>query len=568
MASMVVSSLRTRGSTNLWDGLYQALELGRRTKRETNVLLLTDGMPNHHPPRGELPTFVKYLSKNPNARCRVSTFGFGYNLDSDLLNNLACSGGGFYGFIPDSSFVGTVFINAAANVLSAIRTPTPLSLTVKVPGRISSKTTTTPLPALSYGQSYHVLLRNAAVDYKSVALTGRGTNGSTVTLASLDRKDMVFGDEVGDRDLVVADVRDRLVALLRGNQDILNAKYNVQDVPAERERRFADVRKRTAALLTNVDEILASGVDDERLRGLREDLAGQITEAFSCFDYHDRWGRHYALSLARAHELQICTNFKDHGLQTYAATKFSLIRDAAEDLFQSLPPPTPSLPARRGDGGGGTLGKGGAPSPAPVVNMKSYLDSSAPCLAEGSVVLVVPKYGGGAARETDVAEVRRGDVLRASSASDANVVVRCVVVTVCGDDQPLVDLGGRLVVTPWHPVRRNGGEWTFPADDEGAALVRYARPGERVVSLVLEAPAHAFAVGDGGLREAVSLGHGRSEGILRHDYLGTRRVVDDLSTMPGWDEGEVRLGPNPAVRDPSTGRVVAYRRPAATTIAA
>ena len=44
--------------------------------------------------------------------CTINTFGFGYSLDSPLLGDLANHGGGMYNFIPDSGFVGTVFIKA------------------------------------------------------------------------------------------------------------------------------------------------------------------------------------------------------------------------------------------------------------------------------------------------------------------------------------------------------------------------------------------------------------------------------------------------------------------------
>ena len=53
-------------------------------------------------------------------KCSLNTFGFGYNIESKLLSELATDGGGAYGFIPDCSFVGTVFINALANQLSTL----------------------------------------------------------------------------------------------------------------------------------------------------------------------------------------------------------------------------------------------------------------------------------------------------------------------------------------------------------------------------------------------------------------------------------------------------------------
>lgn len=57
-------------------------------------------------------------------------FGFGYNLDSGLLDELAREGGGRYAFIPDSGFVGTVFVHALANLLTTAAQKVVLNLEV------------------------------------------------------------------------------------------------------------------------------------------------------------------------------------------------------------------------------------------------------------------------------------------------------------------------------------------------------------------------------------------------------------------------------------------------------
>jgi hypothetical protein len=53
----------------------------------------------------------------------VNTFGFGYELDSKLLEDIAIMGNsGSYAFIPDGSFVGTIFVNAITTILTTIAT--------------------------------------------------------------------------------------------------------------------------------------------------------------------------------------------------------------------------------------------------------------------------------------------------------------------------------------------------------------------------------------------------------------------------------------------------------------
>lgn len=70
----------------------------------------------------------KYKEDNPEVNCSLSTFGFGYSLDSELLNDLAIEGKGSYAFIPDGSFVGTVFVNALSNLMTTMAVDATLCL--------------------------------------------------------------------------------------------------------------------------------------------------------------------------------------------------------------------------------------------------------------------------------------------------------------------------------------------------------------------------------------------------------------------------------------------------------
>ncbi|CAF4208476.1 unnamed protein product, partial [Rotaria sordida] len=80
------------------------------------------------PPDGYLPALAEYKTKT-NFTCSINTFGFGYNLDSKLLEDLAQVGNcGSYAFIPDGSFVGTIFVNAISNLLTTVATNLQLSI--------------------------------------------------------------------------------------------------------------------------------------------------------------------------------------------------------------------------------------------------------------------------------------------------------------------------------------------------------------------------------------------------------------------------------------------------------
>lgn len=133
-AIQAVEALQPTSQTNLYGGLIQALELFKNKEGEgvplsnPNIMLLTDGLPNVSPPRGGLQSLRNYLDANPDLRqVRISTFGFGCRLQSKLLDDIASVGRSMYAFIPDSSFVGTVFVNAVSNIL-ATATTQPMTL--------------------------------------------------------------------------------------------------------------------------------------------------------------------------------------------------------------------------------------------------------------------------------------------------------------------------------------------------------------------------------------------------------------------------------------------------------
>ena len=222
-ATAAVESLQTRGSTNIWDGLLKAMDLIRNERyvKNANILLLTDGMPNVHPPRGELPTLLRYKESHPDLSCKISTFGFGYSLDSQLLNDLAVEGGGHFGFIPDSSFVGTIFINTISNVLSTA-IPESTLLLEAAPGVTITKcqgfkaTSTSwgmsiQLPSLRYGQTLDVL-----VEMKGSYYDDKRKSGFSVILRPVSGKDVLTNYSAAtETALRAAFVRSKAVSLMR-----------------------------------------------------------------------------------------------------------------------------------------------------------------------------------------------------------------------------------------------------------------------------------------------------------------------------------------------------------------
>lgn len=524
-----VTKLTPRGGTNLWDGLLKAMEIARMEEEEhTHIIVLTDGVPNIHPPRGELETLIRYKSngKAANMRASISTFGFGYQLQSQLLRDIAEEGNGHYCFIPDSSFVGTVFVNATANILS---TALPAStLTIESTSEIEdlsglnstrvSNGMCFHLPPLIFGQTLDVLIKKKIIKKK--------------------RKEVAdFQISLFDHDGIELSTTSQLNKSMNDRNDVNIAKARTQivDFILSAQKKLSE--NGSSATCSVVEKNLKRlrekicDTNNDSVKAMDQDLDGQIREALSCMKFNRRWGKHYLLSLSRAYMLQQCTNFKDPGVQIYETKKFALIRDESEELFCQLPPPAPSRPKTK--------------DYAPVQSMTSYYDSSQPCFSKGLV-----KLANGT--KVDISQVRAGDLVLDDRDNPTRVV--CMIKTKCeGKSENLVELEGGVVVTPWHPVRMRGAEkWTFPADIAPAK----EHECDAVYSFVLENGATCLQIGSYG---GISLGHSIvDDPVAAHPYFGSQKVLKDLSQMPGWSEGLVTFRPNPCSRDQVTKLITSF----------
>ena len=85
-----IENLVPHAGTNIWEALQLGIDSATAFENENNVslLLFTDGEPNKNPPNGIIPTLAEYVSGKP-MNYTISTFGFGYQLDSKLLEGIA-----------------------------------------------------------------------------------------------------------------------------------------------------------------------------------------------------------------------------------------------------------------------------------------------------------------------------------------------------------------------------------------------------------------------------------------------------------------------------------------------
>ncbi|KAJ3072788.1 hypothetical protein HDU98_002948 [Podochytrium sp. JEL0797] len=582
-----VDSLVTTGSTNIWGGLDLALDTMKECVQDCGgdegvsaILLFTDGQPNIRPPAGELAMLQSRKMKKFSGQlpCIINTFGFGYNLDSELLNSLAVCGNGSFAFIPDAGFVGTVFVDAACNLLSSALG----SVTVTIEPENNAQVQLFKDNTLSFGNHPCTLINPGAPELgfqlhfgsvqagqpKDVVIHVSRLPADTktpylkVTVSQVVLGHGLGGRGGGDVTEVLVNARgggDETVDRVVGQWARLLAVQTVMDAFELAKKgdwsSSATCVKQLIGELKKVFEKLPVGSEDKkRVKELLVDLEGQVVEALSQ-EYFNKWGKHYLLSLLNAHRLQQCNNFKDPGVQVYQTPLFEELRDEINEIFLKLPPPKPSrrYPPHQMSASNRSL-PGSMAAPAPV-NMSRYMNAQGVCFSGDCLITLADST------TIPVKSIQKGTrVLTTDSRHTAPI--HCMVVTHLANKPStrLIRLSNSgLVITPYHPVKL-GDAWVFPCSLPDAVEYDHHREGavDAVYSAILgplecvEGSAcgcdkeleYGPSVHVNGV-QCAALGHEMvnelvREGVIGHAYFGCReKVLEDVKRGSGYAEGIV-----------------------------
>jgi hypothetical protein len=403
IAYRVTDNLRTEGGTNIWGGVESGMnEALKNNGNNTYVMLLTDGQPSCNPAEGYVKALANYkMSKGGELPAVLNTFGFGNNLESQILDDLANNAGGKFAFIPDVNFTGTVFINSAAGTLvSNVK-----NLKISIEGVETIESNEISRPSLQSSQK---------IEYcKTIkVLKNVNPNEHLRVSATYVNDGCIFNRCVGVESVPEnqreTQFRLQFVEETRQSLKLLRENYNINKAHAQ-------------SLLSNlIRDIRTSGLCPEFLQDVEE----QAYMAISTEAFFKSWGKHYLTSLVRTHELQECNNFKDPGVQMYGGDAFKSLRDEAEEIFLAIPSPVP---------------------------VKQLINRSGGCVGGNSTMTLID---GSVIRAQDV---KKNHIL------ESGVKVLCVLKTNCADGEALLcTLPQGLEITPHHPVFWEGA-WTFPA---------------------------------------------------------------------------------------------------------
>jgi len=572
LAQRSLDRLVADGGTILWSGLEKGLDVCRAgagdaawlcrspwsPPRLAHLMLLTDGMTVWR--EEVIPNLKDYARKCGGVPCTVNTFGFGCQIDSPLLAELAHECSGTFSFIPDPGFVGTVFVNTISNLLTTMARDAYLTVEAQAGARIvqvvglpdavessGDARVRVKLGTLQIGQPRDVTLQMAAGAAPGppgvvarLEYAGPGRMRCVAAAAGSGEGGGGEGPPGGGppeahlRDLEVQLWRGAFVGLLARVLPAMQCSIGYCGMPVPDSTQQAALQ----AAKDLAEGIAASScAEHAHAIALLSDVQGQVLEALSQKSALSRWGIHYLHSLLCAHWAQQCNNFKDPGVQVYGGELFHRLQDVADDIFNNLPAPTPS----RGNVLKAELPAAGRRWTAPLLSMASYNNPAVLCIEGASLA----QLADGTLVRVD--GLCKGDRVAGPCGAAATVV--CVVQTKCHAGwAELVEVADCAWVTPHHPVLVEGA-WRLPAS---LACPRLVRPCRAVFSFVL-AGAPALLVGG---VPCIALGHGLKEGAARHPYFGTQHVLEDLARLPGFGTGLVEMGEGTvAMRDSRTGLV-------------
>jgi hypothetical protein len=495
IAKIVIKKLEAGGTTNIYDGLKKSFELLKTITNDNNnsIVLLTDGVSSTDPPNGILETLKRTFNNIDLKPFSLNTFGFGYDINSILLRDIANNYNGIFGFIPDCSMVGTVFINFISNLLTTYL----MNINMQIIYTNDEKQIIN-TGAIIYDGRRDYIIENEN-EIKSIELY---YNNSLIdyTLLNDNNNDNQISNKIRINIIkTINNILNDSLININNNEIIMNNLYNT----IENNN-------------TNNIEI------QNYLKDYLND--GQIKLALChSIQYYNKWGKHYLLSLMHGYDRQLCINFKDNGVQHFITAPFTTIRDKIEFIFCNIPPPQPKIIRE---------------TTTRISSMEGYYRADMGCFdGEGIVLLSNNTF-------IQVKELKKGDKL--FNMNNTLCIVECIIKQNINTEIDVCSVNDMLI-SPYHPIFLFN-KWVFPAT-EFKIQKRFISSFYNVVLNTNDTIVINFV-------PVITLGHNlNSNNITKHDYFGTCKIRDDLKLVKGYNEGLIECKQMQTIRCPETNNV-------------
>jgi len=494
LAKMVIDNLQACGSTNIYDGLRKAFSMLEKITNDNNnsIVLLTDGIANINPAGGILNALItNYDVSKPFI---LNTFGFSYNINSQLLKEIADNYNGIFGFIPECSMVGTVFINFLANLLITHLINVKMTVTY-----IDDTTETINTGSILHGSSRDFILDK---NIKSV--------------------DLYYNNKKIDYSLMPYEYN---------NDIITNNKTRITIVKMIKDYYLIE----NSNLIKVIDDYYSqlnkdNGLLNEHIKNYIKDYinpdnsSAQIKMAIENKNYYHKWGKHYLISLMYGYEKQMCINFKDYGVQNFLTSIFENVRNKIENIFCNISPPVPKIIRK---------------TTTRINSMENYYRSDSVCFdGEGSVYM---------ANNTTklVKELKKDDEILTMNNKFAKIV--CVIKQNINSIVDVCYVNG-MYITPYHPIYIYN-RWFFPISHFKVEK-KFIKT---IYNIVLDNH-HTILIN---FIPVITLGHDlKYNNVTRHEYFGSNKVLDDLKSFKGYENGLIECNKMEGIRDIKTNTII------------
>ena len=457
-----ISGIQPRGQTDIWRATEAAIDIlhSREDKsRNCAVIVLTDGCPNISPSKGEVET-LHNKRKKLNFYLPIYTFGFGYNLQEDLLYGMAKAGDGCVGHIPDGGMIATVFSNFLGNILCTVaynfnlvinfkenmdyfNETSPIAGDFKFTWNEDQKSISVSLGTLQLGQSRNIIIKKGTplsftYTYNIGNTSYKNSQGVNISVQS-------------QKEVMIHTTRFFLVEKLREAIELKNSHSSAEHIYKEMINYLNNQDKKDPL----IKKILKNFTDQVNL-ALSEKSEHMTFHNGRKVSYFVKWGRWYLDQLSRALNQEQKPNFKDEACY-FGGTVFQNIVDYASDQFDSLPAPQPSNMSRNNSSSYRSTNS----APGPPVSMSNYNNQSNPCFTGTSQI----RMSDGQSKY--IKDIIKGDIV--STLSDpydqnskmVSATVSAILKTNIYNEIDLVTFKDNLKITPWHPVLTDKG-WQYP----------------------------------------------------------------------------------------------------------
>ena len=520
-----INALKPGGTTNIWSGLKMAIDLANQqdnARFNTSIMLLTDGVDSGVLPRGVLPTFETYF-KPMQGKFSIHTFAYGYEVDSALVSQIAAKSQGVFGYIPDGTMVGTVFINTMSAILSTVYNDVIIEL--KRTRTNSSNLEKIYLGSILFGQPRTILIPYESPDGVPECFNLCYNHG----FYSIEQCSSVRTIESNSSNTTI-----NMIAKDALTKFLLSGAALTQYTPSI-----------ISLLETLVSQYIAYSSDSNLfIRDMIIDCCdadpnkGQIGKSIANQEWFNKWGQHYLKSIASAYRQEWCLNFKDLGPQHFTSATFAAFREKIESIFLGITPPVPSIMIT-------TCAASFTPTQTYTSIPHSYYNQSGGCFTGNWNVILVngkTKYA---------RDIVPGDIVVSNDSPTGTATITQVVRLRINSPIHMCSPDGIVGITPYHPFWKTNQDfttsnhnqnglchWQFPIQDLSINSL-YIPVGEYMYDFITD---KGFSIELEGGFNVACLGHGcQDSDIITHEYFGTQRIIDDLKDHEDWNTGYITL---------------------------